>query len=184
MMKDPPPAVSPPPPPRRRGLAAALAAFMEARNIFWGELVGGVLIVGCSIALVITLWDTLAESPLFKFCTFVGADAVVTGAGLYTLRKWKLESASRGLLLIALLLAPLALLAMLVPAGAGGRGVLPPEGGHLHRRGGGQGRLLRQRERVGDGRNDQRDAEPGSQRQDPADGFRLVGAAVAGDRGG
>ncbi|MCI0459977.1 MAG: hypothetical protein L0Z62_23750, partial [Gemmataceae bacterium] len=114
-----------PSPRRRRGLAGALAAFMEARNIFWGELVGAVLIVGCSIALVITLWDTLADNPLFKFATFVGANALVTGAGLYTLSKWKLESASRGLLLIALVLAPLAMLAMLVPPGVGGRLELP-----------------------------------------------------------
>ena len=41
---------------RRRGFAGALAAFMEERNIFWGELIGGILIVGCSIALVITLF--------------------------------------------------------------------------------------------------------------------------------
>src|SRR5262245_24740770 len=97
---------------RPRGLAASLAAFMEERNIFWGELVGGILIVGCSIALVITLWETLGGNPLFKFATFVGADAAVFGAGMFTLRRWKLESTSRGLLLMALLLAPLTMLAM------------------------------------------------------------------------
>lgn len=128
MMKEPqPPSWAPSPPPRRRGFAAAFAAFMEERNIFWGELIGAVLIVGCSVALIVTLWDALAANPLFKFCTFVGADALVTGAGLYTLRRWKLESASRGLLLIGLALAPVALLAMIVPVDGGGRLEVPAQ---------------------------------------------------------
>src|SRR5262245_11840768 len=122
-----PPANQPEPFPRRprRGLARALAAFMEERNIFWGELLGGALLVGCSIALIITLWDALTHNPLFKFGTFVGADAAVLGAGLYTLRRWKLEVASRGLLLLSLLLAPVALLGMTVATGAPSRLDLP-----------------------------------------------------------
>ena len=48
-------------------------------------------------------------------------------AGLYTLRRWKLESASRGLLLIALLLAPAAVLAMAVPAPLAGRLEIPAQ---------------------------------------------------------
>src|SRR3954465_13683101 len=109
------------PRPPRRGLAGALAAFMEEKNILWGELIGALLVVGCSVALVITLWHTLNENPLFKFATFTGAVAAVFGAGLYTLRRWKLESTSRGLLLMALLLTPLAELALT----SGERGRLP-----------------------------------------------------------
>src|SRR5262249_38722110 len=90
---------SAPRPPERRGLAALLGAFMEAHNILWGELVGGLLVVGFSTALVIALWDVLGENPLFKFATFTVAVSAVYVAGLYTLRRWKLESTSRGLLL-------------------------------------------------------------------------------------
>src|SRR5947208_3380417 len=107
-----------PPPPRRRFLSA-LAGFMEERNILWGELVGGLLVVGCSLALVISLWHTFSENPFFKFCTFTGAVAAVFGAGLYTLQRWKLESTSRGLLLVASLLTPVCQLAMILP-GTGG----------------------------------------------------------------
>src|SRR5712691_9990886 len=110
---------SAPRPPERRGLAALFGAFMEEHNILWGELVGGLLVVGCSTALVISLWHTLSENPLFEFATFTGAVSAVFGAGLYTLRRWKLESTSRGLLLMALLLTPLAELALTSGKGGG-----------------------------------------------------------------
>src|SRR5262245_54404039 len=114
-----------PRPPPRRGLAALLAGFMEEHNILWGELVGGLLVVGCSTALVISLWHTLSENPLFKFATFTGAVSTVFGAGLYTLRRWKLESTSRSLLLMAVLLTPLAILAL--PSGEGGQLAVPTQ---------------------------------------------------------
>ncbi len=121
---EPRPAVAPPPepvPPRRprRSLGELLAAFMEERNILWGELVGGLLIVGCSIALVISLWQTLEEIPYFPFLVFAGITTALFGAGLYTLHHWKLEATSRGLLAIATLLVPLN---FLVLAGLGGQG--------------------------------------------------------------
>ncbi|MBV9123514.1 MAG: hypothetical protein JO112_09165, partial [Planctomycetes bacterium] len=104
----PPPEPEPPPRPPRRSLGEMLAAFMEERNILWGELVGGLLIVGCSIALVISLWHTLEEHlPYFPFLLFAAITASLFGAGLYTLHHWKLESTSRGLLVIATLLVPL-----------------------------------------------------------------------------
>jgi len=84
-----------------------LAGFMEERNILWGELVGGLLIVGCSIALVISLWRTLEQIPYFPFLVFAAITAALFGAGFYTLSHWKLESTSRGLLVIATLLTPL-----------------------------------------------------------------------------
>jgi hypothetical protein len=101
-----PPAKRPPRPPRR-SLGQLLAAFMEERNILWGELVGGLLIVGCSIALVISLWQTLEQIPYFPFLIFAAITGALFGAGLYTLSHWKLESTSRGLLVIATLLVPL-----------------------------------------------------------------------------
>jgi hypothetical protein len=92
---------------RRRTLGEVLAAFMEERNILWGELVGGLLIVGCSVALVISLWERLEAIPYFPFLIFAGITSALFGAGLYTLHHWKLESTSRGLLVIGLLLVPL-----------------------------------------------------------------------------
>src|SRR5205807_9371855 len=108
----PEPAAIAPPKPPRRSVGEVLAAFMEERNILWGELVGGLLIVGCSIALVISLWSTLEKIPYFPFLIFAGITAALFGAGLYTLHHWKLESTSRGLLVIAMLLVPLNFLVM------------------------------------------------------------------------
>jgi hypothetical protein len=87
---------------------------MEQRNIFWGELLGGMLIVGCSIALVISLWTTgkLEKIPFAPFVIFAAITTALFGAGWYTLRHWKLESTSRGLLVIATLLVPLNFLVM------------------------------------------------------------------------
>jgi hypothetical protein len=93
-----------------------LAAFMEERNILWGELAGGMLIVGCSIALVITLWRSLEQLPYFPFLIFASITAALFGAGEYTLHHWKLDSTSRGLLVIALLLVPLNLLVLADPS--------------------------------------------------------------------
>src|SRR5215470_9892372 len=40
----------------RKPFSQVLSSFMEESNIRWGEIVGGLLIVGCSTALVISLW--------------------------------------------------------------------------------------------------------------------------------
>src|SRR5262245_7387897 len=85
---------------------------MEERNILWGELVGGLLIVGCSVALVITLWQTLEQIHYFPFLIFSSITLALFGAGHYTLHHWKLEATSRGLLVIATLLIPLNLLVL------------------------------------------------------------------------
>jgi hypothetical protein len=116
----------PPPPVPRRSLAEWLAAFMEDRNILWGELVGGLLVVGCSAALVLSLWQTLERIPLFPFLMFVGITAALFLVGHYTLRRWRLESTSRGLLVIATLLVPLN---FLVLAGLSPRSTTPWEYG-------------------------------------------------------
>ncbi len=122
-----PPPRRPPEPPApakpRRSLANVLAAFMEQRNILWGELVGGLLIVGCSVALVISLWQSLEAVPYFPFLLFTAITAALFGAGEYTLHHWKLESTSRGLLIIALLLTPLNLLVLADPSAVGKAGL-------------------------------------------------------------
>ncbi len=113
VQKTPPPreAVRPltPTEPRapRRTLTEWLSAFMEERNILWGELVGGLLMVGCSIALVISLWQTLEKIEYFPFLAVAAMTAALFGMGHYTLHRWKLPSTSRGLLVIATLLVPL-----------------------------------------------------------------------------
>src|SRR3569623_281122 len=123
-----PAAPKPPPSPRparlsppepRRTFAEMLATFMDERNIRWGELVGGLLIVCSSIALVISLRDTLNTIPYFQFLILVGVSAAVFGAGLYTEHRWILESTSRGILIIATLLVPLNFVAMAATAKAG-----------------------------------------------------------------
>ncbi len=87
-------------------------AFLEEKNIRWGELVGGLLIVCCSIALVISFWSAIAERPFLKFFVFNGVTAGLFGVGFYALHRLKLPHTSQGLLLIATLLAPLNFLAI------------------------------------------------------------------------
>ena len=100
-------------PPKQHDTFMRLAySFMEERNIRWGELVGGLLIVCCSIALVISFWSHIAERPFLKFFVFNGVTAALFGVGFYTERRWKLETTSRGLLIIATLLVPLNFLAI------------------------------------------------------------------------
>ncbi len=101
---------------RSRG---ALSAFLEAHNILWGELVGGLLVVGCSLALVLTFWSAIRANPRLQVVTFTGAVAAVFGAGLYTLHRWKLETTSRGLLAVGMLLTPVCQLALTLGAGTG-----------------------------------------------------------------
>jgi hypothetical protein len=100
------------PAPKREALSRLFAAFMEEKNIRWGELVGGLLIVGCSIALVISFWSAIAAQPLLKFVLFNGVTAALFGVGIYTDRRWKIHTTSHGLLIIATLLVPLNFLAI------------------------------------------------------------------------
>lgn len=70
-------------PSETRGLAGVLQSFMEEKNIRWGELLSGLLIVGSSVGLVISLWATLKkEIPYFPVAVFLAATAAMHGAGL------------------------------------------------------------------------------------------------------
>jgi hypothetical protein len=103
------------PSPPSKPWAELLASFLEDRNIRWAELigvlVGGLLIVGSSVALVVSFWDALRETYL-KFLVFVGYSSAVFGVGLFAYHRWKLLSTGRGLLVIATLLVPLNFVAM------------------------------------------------------------------------
>ncbi len=101
-----------PPPKRSEAVGRLLAAFMEEKNIRWGELVGGLLIVGSSIALVLSFWSEIAARPLLKFLLFNGVTAALFGVGMYTDRRWKIRTTSHGVLVIATLLVPLNFLAI------------------------------------------------------------------------
>ena len=108
----PRPAPYVPPAPPRRSWGEMLADLMEERNIRWGELIGGLLIVCSSIALVVSLWETFKQIPYFPFFIFVTVSSAIFGVGLYAHRRWRLESTSRGLLVIATLLVPLNFIAI------------------------------------------------------------------------
>jgi uncharacterized membrane protein len=109
------PAPLPPPPsprPPRRPFSEVLNSFMEESNIRWGEIIGGLLIIGCSTALVVSLWAQISQIPVLKFLIFTTVTAVLFGVGLYTEHRWKLPTTSRGILTIATLLVPLNFLAI------------------------------------------------------------------------
>jgi hypothetical protein len=93
-------------------LAQLLSAFLEEKHIRWGELVGGLLIVCCSIALVLSFWSRIAEMPVLKFLVFNGVTASLFGLGFYSRQRWKLPTTSHGLFVIATLLVPLNFLAI------------------------------------------------------------------------
>jgi len=95
-----------------RSLAGVFSVFLESRNILLGELVGGLLIVGGSVALVATLWNSLEQIPYFPFLMLAGISLLLFIAGQYTLHHWKLQSTSRGMLVISILLAVLSLLVL------------------------------------------------------------------------
>jgi hypothetical protein len=122
----PPPRVEPPPPPPppRRPFSEVLNSFMEESNIRWGEIVGGLLIIGCSTALVVSLWAQISEIPVFRFLIFTTVTAVLFGIGLYTEHRWKLPTTSRGILTIATLLVPLNFLAIAAVSASNTSGVL------------------------------------------------------------
>lgn len=130
----PPPGESPPPPDcdgaafapyvaersPRKSFTEMLNSFMEESNIRWGEIVGGLLIIGCSTALVISLWSEISQIPVLKFLIFTTVTAALFGVGLYTEHRWKLPTTSRGILTISTLLVPLNFLAIAAVSGSSG----------------------------------------------------------------
>ncbi len=97
-----------------------IGSFLAARNIRWGELVAGMLIVICSIGLVISLWSTMVDKHrAIPSLIFLGANAAIYASGFYTLGRWKLRHTSRAVLVIATLLVPLSVMAGLAAAERG-----------------------------------------------------------------
>ena len=110
----------PDPPPRalRRSWNEMLAGFMQEKNMRWGELTSGILIVLSAVGLVVSLREELSDTiPYFSSILFLLMTAGIIGAGIYTLKKWKLRNTSRGTLVIGLLLIPLNFVAACVLSG-------------------------------------------------------------------
>ncbi len=100
--------------------AQLIGSFLASRNIRWGELVAGMLIVICSIGLVVSLWSTLVDAHrAIPSLIFLAANAAIYAGGFYTLAKWKLRHTSRAVLVIATMLVPLSVLTGLAAVGAG-----------------------------------------------------------------
>jgi len=109
-----------PVPVERRTFSEMLKQFMEEKNMRWGELTSGILIVMSAIGLVVSLQDDfLGKIPYFSSLMFLLITAALIGSGLYTLKKWKLRNTSRGVLVIGLLLIPLNFLAGCILGGGG-----------------------------------------------------------------
>ena len=107
------------------------SAFMEERNIRWGELVGGLLIVCCSVALVISFWSAIEQRPWLKFLLFNGVTAALLGIGFYSEFRWRLRTTAQGLLTIGCLLVPLNFLAIAALSSAPGTGGLVTIAGEM-----------------------------------------------------
>ena len=100
----------PDPPPRepRKTFSEVMSAFMQEKNMRWGELASGIMIVLSAVGLVMSLRETLENTiPYFSALLFMLITAAIHGAGIYTLKKWKLRNTSRGTLVIGLLLVPI-----------------------------------------------------------------------------
>lgn len=87
-------------------------AFLEEKNIRWGEVVGGLLVVGSSISLVVSFREQIHDQPWLQLALLDAFTACFFLLGLHVERSWKLATSGRGLLSIAVLLTPLNFLAI------------------------------------------------------------------------
>ena len=113
------------PRPPHRSFAEVMSGFMQEKNMRWGELTSGILIVLSAVGLVVSLRDQLSDAvPYFSSILFMLITSAIIGAGIYTLKKWKLRNTSRGTLIIGLLLIPLNFVAACVLSGGEERRLL------------------------------------------------------------
>jgi hypothetical protein len=91
-----------------------IQSFFEEKNIRLGEILAGLFIVISSVGLIISLKNTLQKIPYFPAFLFLTFTLAFHGAGLYSLRKWKLQTVSHVVLIISLLLVPLSFAAAIV----------------------------------------------------------------------
>lgn len=85
----------------RRTMGDILQQFLSEKNIHWGELVSALLIVGSAVGLILSLRTELNRLiPMFPSVLFFVVTLAIHLAGFYTLKRWKLPSTSRGLLVL------------------------------------------------------------------------------------
>ena len=109
-------------PKNRKSVSELLHAFMQERNMRWGELASGILIVLSAVGLVVSLRAELTNRiPYFSALSFMVLTASIHVAGVYTLRKWKLRNTSRGALFIGMFLIPLNFVAGCILSGGVGQ---------------------------------------------------------------
>ncbi|MFN7875975.1 MAG: hypothetical protein ACK5PB_11695 [Pirellula sp.] len=85
----------------RKTLGNVLQQFLSEKNIHWGELVSAMLIVGSAVGLILSLRTELNRLiPMFPSVLFFLVTLAIHLAGFYTLKRWKLPSTSRGLLVL------------------------------------------------------------------------------------
>ena len=99
-------------PPVRQAWQQLLARFLEESNVHIGELIGGALVVGCSIALVVSFWSQIATRPWLQFSLFNAVTAACYALHRYTSQRWKLPRTSQALFTVSGLLTPLNFLAL------------------------------------------------------------------------
>ncbi len=103
-----------PPPPPKKPWSDLIVEFLEEHNLRLGTvigvLVGGILIVGASVALAISFRAQLERIPYWQFLIFVAFSSAVFGLGLGCVHRWKLEAVGQPMLVIATLLVPVGFL--------------------------------------------------------------------------
>ncbi len=105
----------------RRTLGDMLQQFLNEKNIQWGELISGLLIIGSAVGLILSLRTELNRVvPMFPALLFFAVTVTIHLAGFYTFKRWKLPSTSRGILLIGSLMIPISALAACLLADHGG----------------------------------------------------------------
>lgn len=102
-----------------RPLADVLQSFLVESNVRVGEIIAGLLIVLSAVGLIISLREPLQDIPYSPAMLFMLFTLAFYGAGMYTLRFWKLHVISRVILIISLMLVPLSFAAAIVMAGTG-----------------------------------------------------------------
>ncbi|MFC1714256.1 hypothetical protein ACFL6S_11345 [Candidatus Poribacteria bacterium] len=92
------------------GIARVFSAFLQERNIRWGEIIAALIMVGFAIPLSITLWQETGR--IGKYLIFLSTTLVLFGAGFYVFSRLKLAITAKVLLTTTLLLIPLHFLAL------------------------------------------------------------------------
>jgi len=115
----------------KASLPELFSAFVEEKNIRWGELVGGMLIIFCSLALVVSQWRQITSNETGRLAMFVGVNAILFGVGMFMYKRLSLVTSGKGLLIVSSLLCPLNFLAIAAMTEGPSAANLPALGGEI-----------------------------------------------------